>query len=100
MTTLDVEWMRQGNCRNHSFEKFIPPDWPTNDDEEAAELDAAWYAASDGGQAAVAICFGCPVRVECFDMSLSCETTLTNGVWGGTTPQDRYHFLETLSVRG
>lgn len=100
MTTPEMEWMRRGNCRNRSFSEFVPPDWPTNDTEEAAELDAAWYAASDGGQSAVAICFGCPVRVECFDMSLQDEVTIANGVWGGTTPQDRARYLEALSLRG
>lgn len=90
-----MQWDRAA-CRNYSAADFIPPDWDTDDPDVAAALDIGWY--EDEGQAAIEVCRTCPVRVECFNMALDHESTIANGVWGGTTPEARARYIETLSV--
>lgn len=33
------------------------------------------------------LCAGCPIQLQCLEYAL--ETKETDGVWGGTTPQER-----------
>lgn len=42
---------------------------------------------SDAGEAAKAICRGCPVRTPCLEFALSAR--LDHGVWGGLTEVER-----------
>ncbi len=46
----------------------------------------AWRA-----QRAAALCAGCPVLQQCRDWALRCEDL--HGVYGGTTPEQRYAVL-------
>lgn len=41
---------------------------------------------------ALAICFDCPVRIECADAALDRETSRNSrhGIWGGFDPDDRH----------
>jgi WhiB family redox-sensing transcriptional regulator len=58
-----------------------PDNWyPVNLPADAARREAA---------AAITICAGCPVRVECLELSLRDWAIGRHGVWGGTVPAER-----------
>src|SRR5580693_3018267 len=44
-------------------------------------------AASKPAARALRICAGCPVRQECLDFAM--ESGEKDGIWGGTTPEER-----------
>lgn len=96
MFASDKPWAKYANCLGLPDDDFLPPD-VSDDDEEQAASDAAWYEGP--GQVAVAICRRCIVRTECFEYSLTDPVTQENGVYGGTTPQDRARYLEAVSIR-
>ena len=50
--------------------------------------DDPWFDLERHAEA-VAVCGGCPVRVECLDLALSIPTSDDTGIWGGTTPNQR-----------
>jgi WhiB family redox-sensing transcriptional regulator len=59
--------------------------------EEIPDVFFAYEASQEAQklveQIAKSICERCPVRVQCRDYALSTRVT---GIWGGTTPQERY----------
>lgn len=67
-------WMAQGKC---ATDASINPEWffPNQPDL------LGW------GATATRICTDCPVRYECLDYAL--ESHPIDGIWGGTTYQDR-----------
>jgi WhiB family redox-sensing transcriptional regulator len=48
---------------------------------------ATGWLAARADTAAKAVCAACPARVRCLEWAL--EAGETEGVWGGTTPQER-----------
>ena len=69
-----ASWMPLGACQNEDPELFFP----------------AGRVATAGSQieAAKAVCSRCPVRVEC--LSYARWTGQQDGIWGGTTLQERW----------
>jgi WhiB family redox-sensing transcriptional regulator len=61
-------WTARAACRGVDTEIFFP----TTSDEEAEAL---------------AICAECPVRAQCLEYALRGRES--NGIWGGTTPEQR-----------
>lgn len=61
----DASWREHAACRNKNVEEFFNSSW----------------------QAAVKICGVCVVRSQCLDFAMRNE--ITNGIWGGKTPQAR-----------
>jgi WhiB family redox-sensing transcriptional regulator len=66
-------WLARGACRDEDPELFFPL---TSGGPSARQILAA-----------KAVCARCAVRSECLHYAL--EDTLTYGVWGGTTEQER-----------
>lgn len=65
-------WWERAACKNESVKTFVGA-----------------YAHGKAGRAiALAVCEGCPVRVECLEDCLEFRMALP-GVWGGTTDDDR-----------
>lgn len=71
------DWRTRAACLGHDPETFFP-----------------LPADRDGEDAAIAICWGCPVKDDCLADAMESETyRLTSGrhgIWGGKTPQQRY----------
>lgn len=65
-------WMSRGACQGEDPELFFPV--------------AANGAAVRQITAAKAVCAGCPVRATCLGYAV---TTRQDGIWGGTTPEER-----------
>jgi len=65
-------WMLRGACRQVDPELFFPP--------------AAEGPAKPQVEAAKAVCAACAVRPNCLSYALEARP---DGIWGGTTPQDR-----------
>ena len=61
-------WTARAACRGVDTEIFFP----TTSGEEAEAL---------------ALCAECPVRTQCLEYAL--RSRETNGIWGGTTPEER-----------
>jgi WhiB family redox-sensing transcriptional regulator len=72
-------WMAQGACQRADPELFFPI--------------AAGGANLPRIKAAKAICQGCPVRDPCLSYGLA---TRQDGIWGGTTPDERMAFRQPL----
>jgi WhiB family redox-sensing transcriptional regulator len=64
---LDDTWMSRAACRGKDRNIFFP-------------------GAGRQHAEALAICHGCPVRVECLEYAL---VTDSSGVWGGTSERER-----------
>lgn len=69
----DRDWMPRGACHGEDPELFFP-------------ITAAG-AAQRQIAAAKAVCLRCPVRGPCLSYAL---TTSPDGIWGGTTPDERH----------
>ena len=71
------DWRTQAACLDHDPETFFPH--PSD---------------REGEDAAVAVCWQCPVEADCLADAMEAETCrLTSdrhGIWGGKTPQQRY----------
>ncbi|MET9341852.1 WhiB family transcriptional regulator [Nonomuraea sp. NPDC003804] len=61
------EWMSWGLCAETDPDRFFQPE----------QAGPRWWTA------AVAVCEGCPVRVECLEYGLALGDAW--GVWGGVT---------------
>lgn len=48
--------------------------------------------------AAKAVCARCPVRAECLDEAMSAG--MTDGIWGGMTPEERRLLSQVRAGRG
>ena len=64
-------WSKRAACRDMPSEIWYPPRSTKSAYDEA-----------------LAICGICPVRQQCLDHAISQDEK--HGVWGGTTPRDRY----------
>jgi len=69
----DDHWTRYAACRGHDPELFYP-------------VSFAGPALDDIGRAK-AICASCTVRTDCLSWALRAGEP--DGVWGGTTPEER-----------
>jgi WhiB family transcriptional regulator, redox-sensing transcriptional regulator len=74
IATVDaVEWREAGACLGADPDLFFPIS------QTGLALEQIVRAK--------AVCARCPVRLECLRFAL--ETRETNGIWGGTTPEER-----------
>lgn len=71
-TTGAMGWMSRGACQREDPELFFPI--------------AADGPALQQISAAKRVCLRCPVRAACLSFGL---TTPQDGIWGGTTPEER-----------
>jgi Transcription factor WhiB len=69
---LDRSWRNRAACLAEDLDVFFPPPGPT-------ALAAVAKAR--------AICARCPVRAAC--LAYAQDNTITYGVWGGLTPEER-----------
>lgn len=67
------EWRAAGACVSRDPDLFFP-------------ISPGGAAASQVAQA-LRICAGCPVRRQCLEFAL--RTNEAEGIWGGTTPEER-----------
>ena len=73
MTTYATEWRAASACLSADPELFFP---------------VAQGSAADGQtSSALQVCAGCTVRQQCLDFALA--TGEADGIWGGTTPDER-----------
>lgn len=70
---VELQWMRDGACRNYPPAAFFPSD-------------------GVGVDAARRICADCKVRVECLEYAL--EARIDHGVWGGCSERERRRILK------
>ena len=68
-----TRWTDYAACRRHDPELFFP----------VSEVGTGARQV----RAAKAVCAGCPVRDACLDHAL--RTLPSDGIWGGTTPDER-----------
>jgi WhiB family redox-sensing transcriptional regulator len=79
-----VAWMSRGACQREDPELFFP-----------VELTGAESLRRIS--AAKAVCGRCPVRRSCLSYALK---TAQDGIWGGTTPDERYAMRRPAARRG
>ncbi len=73
MTDYATEWRAAGACLSADPELFFP---------------IAEGSAADGQtSSALRVCAGCAVRQQCLDFAMT--TGEADGIWGGTTPDER-----------
>ncbi|MDQ1355709.1 MAG: WhiB family transcriptional regulator, redox-sensing transcriptional regulator [Acidimicrobiaceae bacterium] len=80
---FDTLWRDQANCRFTSAELFFPV--------------GSTGVASGVARAAKAVCHTCEVRKACLQYAL--ETNQENGIWGGTTEDERRTMRRAWLVR-
>lgn len=73
------EWQLLGACRAEDNELFFHPEGERGPSRSGREASAK------------AVCFSCPVRVECRAHALSAQEPY--GVWGGLSEHDREEIL-------
>jgi WhiB family transcriptional regulator, redox-sensing transcriptional regulator len=66
-------WRSQASCLDHDPELF----WPVGTTGQSVP----WIAE------AIAVCAGCPVRVQCLKYAL--DNGIVEGVWGGLSEDER-----------
>lgn len=71
----DWTWQFDAACRGEDTNLFY------YDDNERGEMKANKIAV------AKSICAQCPVSTACLEMAI--RTKQANGIWGGTTPEER-----------
>lgn len=70
---VELQWMRDGNCRNYPPAAFFPSD-------------------GVGVDAARRICTTCPVQERCLEYALA--NRIDHGVWGGSSERERRRILK------
>ncbi len=70
---VELQWMRDGNCRNYPPAAFFPSD-------------------GVGVDAARRICATCHVQDQCLDYAL--VNRIDHGVWGGCSERERRRILK------
>jgi hypothetical protein len=45
------------------------------------------------------VCAACPVRRECLDVALRTHPSFAQGIWAGTTSEERAHLRALLGIR-
>lgn len=73
MDEVELQWMRDGNCRNYPPAAFFPSD-------------------GVGVDAARRICASCPVQDRCLEYALT--NRIDHGVWGGSSERERRRILK------
>ena len=68
-----MDWVHRARCKDEDPELFFP-------------VGTAGPAASQIA-AAKAVCFQCPVRIECLEWAIA--TGQDSGVWGGMSEEER-----------
>ncbi len=74
MTDYATDWRAAGACLSADPDLFFP-------------IAIGTAAAAKQISMAQRICADCPVRQECLDFAM--RTGEVNGIWGGTTPEER-----------
>ena len=77
VATFLTEWWSLAACKSRDPELFFP-------------ISSAGPGL-DQVRRAKAVCAGCQVRPECLDFAL--RTRTAEGVWGGTSPEEREQLL-------
>ena len=77
-----MDWRHRARCRDVDPELFFPVG--TTGPAEAQV------------QAAKAICANCPVKAECLAWAL--RVGEPDGIWGGTTPEERRYLRRTAEA--
>jgi WhiB family redox-sensing transcriptional regulator len=75
-------WMSRGACREADPELFFP--------------DAVTVIGVRQAEAAKTVCGGCDVRANCLSYALE---TMPEGIWGGTTQEERHAARRSLARR-
>lgn len=86
--TRDQSWREQAECRpgnGHSPETFFPP--TRKPYETRRESRSAKLLRLEQETKAKSICRACPVSLECYDEAIANREP--EGVWGGTTAEER-----------
>ncbi|MGH3165292.1 MAG: WhiB family transcriptional regulator, partial [Trebonia sp.] len=83
MTQSATEWRAEGACLKADPDLFFP-------------IAAAHVAARQIAKAQE-ICARCGVRQQCLDFAM--QTGEANGIWGGTTPEERIRARRRVSAR-
>ena len=83
MTEYATEWREAGACLAADPDLFFPV--------------AANTAASQEATRALRICDGCAVKRQCLDFAM--RHGEANGIWGGTTPEERVRVLRGRNRR-
>ncbi|GAB3483669.1 WhiB family transcriptional regulator [Nocardiopsis coralliicola] len=78
------DWVRSGACRSYDPELFFPV--------------SSAGPASESTDLAKAVCRSCPVAQECLQWALRAGEA--DGVWGGTTPEERRYLRRNLVPAG
>lgn len=73
MTTYATDWRAAGACLSADPELFFPISKGGVTDRQVA--------------VALSVCASCTVRQQCLDFAM--QMAETNGIWGGTTPEER-----------
>jgi WhiB family redox-sensing transcriptional regulator len=72
-------WSQLAACKDEDPELFFPVD-PRRNKQYTAQVEVA-----------KAVCRGCPVSQECFLFAMEHKA---EGIWGGTTDDDRAYFRQ------
>jgi WhiB family transcriptional regulator, redox-sensing transcriptional regulator len=83
MTESVAGWRAMGACLSVNPDLFFP-------------ISAGGVAIKQVARARQ-ICAGCRVRQECFDFAM--RTAETDGIWGGTTPEERIRIRRGQAAR-
>jgi WhiB family redox-sensing transcriptional regulator len=73
MTINATDWRAAGACLSADPELFFPISKGGVTDRQVT--------------VALSVCAGCTVRQQCLDFAM--QMAETNGIWGGTTPEER-----------
>ena len=83
MINYAMDWRKTGACLAADPDLFFPVGADTASAPEASR--------------ALSLCGHCPVKRQCLDFAI--QTGETNGIWGGTTPEERIHVLRGRNRR-
>jgi WhiB family redox-sensing transcriptional regulator len=81
MIDYGTDWRAAGACLNTDPDVFFPV--------------AVGMAADPQTARALRVCAGCQVRQECLDFAM--RTGEQDGIWGGTTPEERFRARPTAA---
>jgi WhiB family transcriptional regulator, redox-sensing transcriptional regulator len=84
MTDFAIDWRAAGACRSADPDLFFP-------------IATHVAVAASQMRKAQLICAGCGVRQQCLDFAV--QNGEMNGVWGGTTPEERIRARRALMRR-
>jgi WhiB family transcriptional regulator, redox-sensing transcriptional regulator len=83
MIDYSMDWRADGACLAADPDLFFPI--------------GAGAAAGQEISRALRMCEACPVKRKCLDFAL--QTGEANGIWGGTTPEERVRALRARTRR-